>query len=451
MTETVTLSEREQQILILVATGASNKEIAQQLAISANTVKVHLRNIFAKIGVMSRTEAAMYAVTNGLVPAGQGEERLPATDGFAPAGNGTGTSTADIEPVMGSQTTGTKAASQKQSYVTFALLLVLVVLVTAGVSRLLSRQQGVSPASASATLSAENRWRALSPLPTARFGMAVASYENNIYAIAGSSARGVSDVVEAFDTSKETWMPRKKKPTAAGDVQAVVIGGKIYVPGGRLADGSVTNVMEIYEPRSDEWQSGAAMPVAVSAYALATIEGKLYLFGGWDGKHYVSSVFAYNPATNKWNALTPMPTARGFAAAAVAGDKIYLIGGRDESGALSANEMFIPERAGSADAWVKVTAMPAGRYAMGAATIAGVIHVLGGESAGAEALTYLEYFPSTDSWRAYPNSLARPIAYPGLISQEAYLYMIGGEEDDAPSAQTWMYQAIYSVAVPLIR
>ena len=61
------LSEREQDILRLVATGAGNKQIAAQLFISTNTVKVHLRNIFAKIGATSRTEAAMTAIRLGLV------------------------------------------------------------------------------------------------------------------------------------------------------------------------------------------------------------------------------------------------------------------------------------------------------------------------------------------------------------------------------------------------
>ncbi|HWQ13319.1 MAG TPA: response regulator transcription factor, partial [Roseiflexaceae bacterium] len=69
------ISEREREILRLVAMGATNQQIAQRLDISVNTVKVHLRNIFGKIGVASRTEATVYAIRQGLVVV---DERRPA-------------------------------------------------------------------------------------------------------------------------------------------------------------------------------------------------------------------------------------------------------------------------------------------------------------------------------------------------------------------------------------
>ena len=67
MTKNKELSEREREILSLVAGGASNKEIAESLVISINTVKVHLRNIYSKLDISSRSEATLYAVSEGLI------------------------------------------------------------------------------------------------------------------------------------------------------------------------------------------------------------------------------------------------------------------------------------------------------------------------------------------------------------------------------------------------
>jgi len=65
--EILPLTQREQEVLGLVATGASDKEIADDLFISLNTVKSHVRNILAKLEVNSRREAARLAKRRGLV------------------------------------------------------------------------------------------------------------------------------------------------------------------------------------------------------------------------------------------------------------------------------------------------------------------------------------------------------------------------------------------------
>jgi DNA-binding NarL/FixJ family response regulator len=64
-----TLSEREGVVLEALARGLSNREIGHQLWISEQTVKFHLRNLYRKLGVSSRTEAARYAYSTGIVGA----------------------------------------------------------------------------------------------------------------------------------------------------------------------------------------------------------------------------------------------------------------------------------------------------------------------------------------------------------------------------------------------
>jgi DNA-binding NarL/FixJ family response regulator len=60
------LSEREREVLAMVAQGLPNKLIARRLEISEKTVKAHLTSVFRRIGVTDRTQAALWAERHGL-------------------------------------------------------------------------------------------------------------------------------------------------------------------------------------------------------------------------------------------------------------------------------------------------------------------------------------------------------------------------------------------------
>jgi DNA-binding NarL/FixJ family response regulator len=61
------MTARELEVLRVVGAGKANKEIAAQLGISERTARTHVSNILAKLGLHSRTQAALWAVREGLV------------------------------------------------------------------------------------------------------------------------------------------------------------------------------------------------------------------------------------------------------------------------------------------------------------------------------------------------------------------------------------------------
>jgi DNA-binding NarL/FixJ family response regulator len=61
------LTDREAEVLRLVGRGLSNKEVARAIGRTEETVKIHLKNVFAKLAVADRTEAVTVALTRGLI------------------------------------------------------------------------------------------------------------------------------------------------------------------------------------------------------------------------------------------------------------------------------------------------------------------------------------------------------------------------------------------------
>jgi len=221
------LTEREIEILRMVATGITNREIAYELSISVNTVKVHLRNTFTKLGAESRNEATMIAVREGWVVVegveetgrGDGDTDIPPAPSFAP------------EPPL---------PWPKRVVLVAALLLAI-----GGVAVTWPRSEpqpaarpGLPPVpapeqQAPLVATAENSsWHEQAQMPTRRAYLALAAVEGYIYAIAGQTPEGTTGAVEIYDPEEDIWTRGDDKPTPSTYVSAAVVGTDIFVPGG---------------------------------------------------------------------------------------------------------------------------------------------------------------------------------------------------------------------------
>lgn len=423
------LSEREIEILKLVSQGLSNKEIAQALFISVNTVKVHLRNVFAKISVVSRTEAAIYSIEQGFTPS-PGPEAVPMP-------------LQEPSPVS--------KWLQRFWWVSIPVALGLIIALSILISNGPLFASPIPTPDPIQGIASFERWQELAPLPEARSGLAAAAYDNAIYAIAGKTENGACGIVDRYDPQTDVWTHLRDKPTPVMDVSAALLGEKIYVPGGELADGTISAVLEVYDPRKDTWSQSASMPKSISAYALAAYEGKLYLFGGWDGQGYLDSVYIYDPAGDTWQEGTPMPATRAYAGAAEAGGKIYVIGGFNGSDSLSINEAYTPNRDRSDDIpWTQLPPLPEGQHAFGMQGIGELIFVIG--KGTNERDTLLQFLPQNNLWTFFyeepPTTIGRHIA---VATLQGYLYILGGVDNAGLlSDDNLRYQAVYIIIVPNI-
>jgi DNA-binding CsgD family transcriptional regulator len=343
------LSEREQDVLERLAIGSTNREIALELSISPNTVKVHVRNIFVKLGVSSRTEATTVAIQKGLLtvpgatPVAETDEveAEPDPDHSKSQLEATGELQPHVE-VEESQT------SRPWRIIAFVVILAAGLLIGAVVSAWLLGDGDVAPTSApSPTVEpfveeplGDSNWRIGRRLPRERADMAVASVGLDLYIIGGEVEAGVVNLVDVYETKSGLWGSAASKPTAVTDATAAVLFGEIFVPGGRLADGQPTSVVEAYSPANNAWRPVGALPTQVGGGLALSDGSQLYLLGGWDGERYLTDAYVYDPAADAWESLPSMTIGRADAAGDVIGGRLYVVGGFDGQRELDACEYF---------------------------------------------------------------------------------------------------------------
>lgn len=455
------LSDREIEVLKLVATGATNQQIARALVISPNTVKVHLRNIFEKLGVQSRTEATMEAMRRGLVSVPVAALAREAAGGAsAPVAAGSA-DTPPAErphtPVIVELPTASRQplAAWQRLYMLAAILAVVATVLAPVWWRARSQTPTRTPFSdvgqprvASAPRSDVARWTAKAALPEARSRLALVSDGKRLYAIGGETEAGVTDQMTLFAPQNNGWLPGPSKPTAVSNVTAAYLNDRIYVPGGTTAAGGVTNVLEVYDPKTETWEARASLPDPVAAYGLTVLGGKLYLFGGWDGKTYRAETYVYNPAADAWSAATPMPAPRAFLAAATSADGIYAIGGYDGKQELDTVAFYDPAGEGTqAGPWSARAPMSQRRGGLGAAVIGTRLYVVGG---GWETpLAFNEQYDARlDAWSRIATPIVGEWRNLGVAALENMVYAVGGWSGSYLSANE-AYQALIRQLLPL--
>ncbi len=423
------LTEREKEILQLLATGITNREIAQQLFSSPNTVKVHLRNVYTKLGAESRTEATMIALREGWVFIEGSEESLVDEAAEAP-----------LPPLPW----------PKRAALLAALLLVVAGMIVTWPRTRPQADTGpefpelleMQPVATRVAGNTESSWRELAQMPTRRAYLALATFEDRILAIGGKTKEGITAAVEAYDVENDLWTRGNDKPTPVAYISAAMIGSNVYVPGGCDAEVAPMQVFEVYDVQTDAWREVSPLPEPRCAYALAALDEKLYLFGGWDGERFVSTVYVYDPQVDVWSEATSMGTARSFVAAAPLEDRLYVVGGYDGERELPTCAAYDP----TAKTWKACAPLTVGREGLGLIVVNGQLYAIGGGGRTSYLGFNEHYNPISDTWDDVKTPLVGEWRGLGVAAFENSIYAIGGWSGDYLSLNHAL--TLYHVFIP---
>lgn len=291
------LSERELQILLLVAQGLSNRQIAGQLDISDNTVKVHVRNIFVKINVASRTEASLYAVRHGLLRV----ENQP----LAP--------TPIVEPPPPLMVPADTMRPARRWH-WWMLAVIGVVVIAGGGLVWWTTQTPVAPVIRQQS-SAPTRWARLPALPNPQPAQQLVVYAGQLYAFTGNhGAKWLQ-----FDGVTRTWIVLTDLPFV------VPAGAKVWADGAGLWVVGSDDGRGVWRWDGQKWQVQPAIPATLEVAAVVRVDGVLLVLGQISATVGLSA-WTLSPQAQSWQPRVDFTHAVADVQLVVLEGVVYLFG-----------------------------------------------------------------------------------------------------------------------------
>jgi len=453
------LSAREMDVLAQLKLGASNKEIAQNLFISSNTVKVHLRNINTKLGASSRTEALARALEQGLLTITaetQDEPEPTPADALSPEANASTEPTTD-EKALSSESTTTQTTPEQAEAARIAptqspskenpapaptqrvniwlIGVILLLTVSLLLIIIIPRFGGIGTADVNNPPLVQDEqidnteWYQTSPLPVPRIAANMTTVGSNLYLFGGlDEMQTVQNGSWRFSIEDRTWSPIQNKPTAVSHAASAELTGFVYVIGGNTDEnGTRTDNVEVYSPVRDLWRAAADLPQPLSQGVAISDDRSIYYIGGQNSEQISDLIYQYDEVSDSWRTLATLPESMPDASAVLRGNRLYIMGGS----ATAACYHFDLTTA----VWDSCAPLPEPYIINGKSfVIKDKIYLFGGNSAESNLI----YDPQNDSW----STLSPPLTLPNgsAVAQiETQIYFFGGEIDGAPNMQGYRY------------
>ncbi len=234
-----------------------------------------------------------------------------------------------------------------------------------------------------------------------------------------------------------TWATKAPMPTSRTAVEAVAVGGLVYVMGGTLDFSTSFVAVEIYNPATDTWSTGPSMLSGNQQGGAVTTGGKIYVCSG-------SSIQILDLATSAWSVgtATPSPSAGYGASADIITGIVYVAGGGDCTSGTCVESKFLRAYDTVAKTWSKKADMPTARIQPAAVAYNGLLYVIGGAlAAGGTSLAVAEvYDPATNAWKSLASMPTSRTALAAAVINKI-IYVVGGNATSViaydPAANTW--------------